>query len=119
MQDSVEAITVHHLSEHHTVNVGDKHGQSRAELLTDGHKHANKRRSKTHSVIPDGVASSEYDDASKIEGQRQKTKTENVATSDTEQHAHSQIDQQLQPYSGVKDVSIRISIVFDILILIE
>lgn len=116
LQDFVESNTVHQFSVHGDINVSDKRVESRAEL-TNSQKHADKKRNKTHSVISDGVASSEHGDASKIVGQCQKVKTKIVATSDTDQHADSQINQQLEPVSGIKNVFIPVSI--DILLFVK
>jgi len=107
LQDFVESNTVHQFSVHGDIN---------AEL-TNSQKRADKKRNKTHSVISDGVASSEHGDASKIVGQCQKVKTKIVATSDTDQHADSQINQQLEPVSGIKNVFIPVSI--DILLFVK
>ena len=117
-QDSVESNTANQLSEHHTVVETNKHVQSTAKL-TNSQKHTDSKGNKTHSVIPDGVSSSEYDDASNIEGQHQKVKDENVASSDTDHHAHSQRDQHLEPFSGIKDVLIPSSMVCDTLVFIR
>jgi len=99
LTDSVESFTIQQLSEHHRVNVTDKHAK-----LTNDQKHTNKKSSKTHSVIPDEVASSKYDDASKIDADWQKNREENVATADTDHHAHNQIDQQTEMSPGIKYV---------------
>ena len=118
LQDFVESNAVRQLSEHHTVSVTDKQVESRTNF-TIGQKHSNKKKHKTQSMITDGVVSSECDDASKIEGQHQKIIEEHVATSDTDQHAHSQTDQRLEPFSGMKDVLIPVSVVFSVFIFIE
>jgi len=105
LQNSVESNTVvlQRLHEHNTVNVTDKHVESTAKLTND-QKHTNKKRNKTRSVVPDGVSSSECDVVSKTEERHQKSREENVATADTDQHAHRYIDQQSEPSSGIKDV---------------
>lgn len=101
LEDSVGNNMLHQSHGHHAISTtAELHAVSTGDL-TDGHKHAHKKRNRTYSESSSRVANCDGDVVSKE--QHWSNTEESAATCNADHVTQGQTDHRLEPSSGIKD----------------